>query len=48
MQVEQTFTKDEILQMYMNEIPLGGVNYGFQAASKAYFGKDVKDLTLLH
>jgi penicillin-binding protein 1A len=30
MQVEQTLTKDEILQMYMNEIPLGGVNYGFQ------------------
>ncbi len=45
-QVEQSFTKDQILQMYMNEIPLGGVNYGFQAASKAYFGKDVKDLTL--
>lgn len=46
MQVEQTFTKDEILQMYMNEIPLGGVNYGFQAASHAYFGKDVNELTL--
>lgn len=46
MQVEQTFTKDEILQMYMNEIPLGGVNYGFQAAANAYFGKNVSDLTL--
>ncbi len=46
MQVEQTFTKDEILQMYMNEIPLGGVNYGFQAAANAYFGKDVEELTL--
>ncbi len=46
MQVEQTFSKDEILQMYMNEIPLGGVNYGFQAASHAYFGKDVSELTL--
>ncbi len=46
MQVEQTLTKDEILQMYMNEVPLGGVNYGFQAAAKAYFGKDVRDLTL--
>lgn len=46
MQVEQNLTKDEILQMYMNEIPLGGVNYGFQAAAKAYFGKDVRDLTL--
>ena len=46
MQVEQTFTKDEILQMYMNEIPLGGVNYGFQAAANAYFGKDISELTL--
>ncbi len=46
MQVEQTLTKDEILQMYMNEIPLGGVNYGFQAAANSYFGKDVSELTL--
>lgn len=46
MQVEQSFTKDEILQMYMNEIALGGVNYGYQAASKAYFDKDVSELTL--
>lgn len=46
MQVEQTFTKDEILQMYMNEVPLGGVNYGFQAAANSYFNKDVEDLTL--
>jgi membrane peptidoglycan carboxypeptidase len=46
MQVEQTFSKDEILQMYMNEVPLGGVNYGFQAAANAYFGKDVGELTL--
>jgi membrane peptidoglycan carboxypeptidase len=46
MQVEQSFTKDEILQMYMNEIALGGVNYGFQAASRAYFDKDVSELSL--
>lgn len=46
MQVEQSFTKDQILQMYMNEIPLGGVNYGYQAASKAHFDKDVSELTL--
>ncbi len=46
MQLEQSFSKDEILQMYMNEIPLGGTNYGFQAASKSYFGKDVSELTL--
>ncbi|MDD3474552.1 MAG: transglycosylase domain-containing protein [Candidatus Dojkabacteria bacterium] len=46
MQVEQSFTKDEILQMYMNEVPLGGVNYGYQAAAKAYFDKDVSELDL--
>jgi membrane peptidoglycan carboxypeptidase len=46
MQLEQTLTKDEILQMYLNEIPLGGTNYGFQAAAKAYFDKDVEELTL--
>ncbi|MCK9369094.1 transglycosylase domain-containing protein [Candidatus Dojkabacteria bacterium] len=46
MQLEQTLTKDQILQLYMNEIFMGGVNFGFQSASKAYFGKNVKDLTL--
>lgn len=46
MQIEQNFSKDEILQLYMNEIPLGGVNYGFQSAAEAYFGKDVGELTL--
>jgi membrane peptidoglycan carboxypeptidase len=45
-QVEQTFSKDEILQMYLNEVAFGGVNYGVQAASIAYFDKDAKDLTL--
>ncbi len=46
MQLEQTLSKDEILQMYLNEVPLGGTNYGFKAAAKAYFGKDVSELTL--
>ncbi|MCD4811672.1 transglycosylase domain-containing protein [bacterium] len=46
MQVEQTLSKDEILQMYMNEVPLGGVNYGYQTAANIYFGKDVSELTL--
>ncbi len=45
-QVEKTLNKDEILQMYINEVGFGGVNYGIQAASLAYFGKDAKDLTL--
>ncbi|MFH1547264.1 MAG: transglycosylase domain-containing protein, partial [bacterium] len=45
-QLEKSFEKDEILQMYMNEVALGGTNYGYQAASKAYFGKDVSELTI--
>ena len=45
-QVEKTFTKDEILQMYINEIGFGGVNHGIQAASLAYFNKNAKDLNL--
>ena len=46
MQVEQNLTKDEILQMYLNEIPFGGVHYGIQSAAQAYFDKDAEDLTL--
>lgn len=46
MQVEKRYSKDEILKMYLNEVPYGGTAYGVQAASQLYFGKDVKDLTL--
>ncbi len=45
-EVELTFTKDQILEMYFNEVPYGGTAYGVEAASQQYFGKDVKDLTL--
>jgi len=45
-QVEKRYSKDEILKMYINEVPYGGTAYGVQAASQLYFGKDVKDLTL--
>lgn len=45
-QLEKRFSKDEILQMYFNEIPYGSTAYGVQAASKMYFGKNVQDLTL--
>lgn len=44
--IEQKYTKDQILQMYFNEIPYGGSAYGVQSASQYYFGKDVKDITL--
>ncbi|MCR4278901.1 MAG: transglycosylase domain-containing protein [bacterium] len=45
-QIERTFTKDQILQLYMNEIPYGSTYYGIESASQGYFGKSAKDLTL--
>lgn len=44
--LEQAFTKDEILALYLNEIPYGGSIYGIGEASMAFFGKTPKDLTL--
>ena len=44
--LEKRFDKDEILQMYLNEIPYGSTAYGVQAASQLYFGKNVKDINL--
>lgn len=45
-QVELTFSKDEILEMYLNEVSYGGTSYGIQEAARTYFGKDVKSLSL--
>lgn len=45
-QLEKKFDKDEILGMYLNEIPYGSSAYGVEAASNFYFGKSVKDVTL--
>ncbi len=47
MQIEQAFTKEQILTMYMNEAPYGGNSRGVGAAAEQYFGKSVKDLTLV-
>ncbi|MCF7820308.1 MAG: penicillin-binding protein [Candidatus Pacebacteria bacterium] len=44
--LEQKFSKDEILQMYLNEIPYGSNAYGVQAASEKYFGKAVQEITV--
>ncbi len=44
--VEATYGKDQILEMYLNQIPYGGTAYGIGAASELYFGKSAKDLTL--
>ncbi len=45
-QMEQLYKKDDILKLYLNEIPYGSTAYGIQAASKQYFGIDAKDLNL--
>src|SRR3989338_8842937 len=45
-QVERKYTKDEILQIYLNEVPYGGTAWGIEAAAQAYFSKEAKDLTL--
>ena len=44
--IEKAFTKDQILQMYLNEIPYGSVAYGVQSASQTFFNKSVKDVNL--
>ena len=45
-QIERTYTKDEILEMYLNNVHFGHGTYGVQAASKRYFGQDAGLLTL--
>ncbi|OGM28423.1 hypothetical protein A2962_04680 [Candidatus Woesebacteria bacterium RIFCSPLOWO2_01_FULL_39_61] len=46
-QIERKYSKDEILQMYLNEAPYGGTAWGVEAASETYFGKSVEDLNLV-
>jgi len=45
-QLELNYSKEEILEMYLNEIYYGHAAYGIQAAAQTYLGKDAKDLTL--
>jgi penicillin-binding protein 1A len=44
--LEDTLSKQQILELYLNSIPLGRNSYGVQAAARAYFDKDVDELTL--
>ncbi|MBU1016646.1 PBP1A family penicillin-binding protein [Patescibacteria group bacterium] len=46
LQIERKYSKDDIIKMYLNEAPYGGTAYGVEAASRYYFGKSSKDLTL--
>lgn len=45
-QVERKYSKDEILQIYLNEVPYGGTAWGIEAAAQTYYNKEAKDLTL--
>jgi penicillin-binding protein 1C len=40
------YSKDQILEMYLNNIPYGGTAWGIESAAKTYFGKSAKDLSL--
>lgn len=44
--LEKAYSKDEILQLYFNEIPYGSTAYGVEAASQRYFAKSVRDINL--
>ncbi|NYF81349.1 penicillin-binding protein 1A [Granulicella arctica] len=46
MQIERRFTKQQIFQLYANQIYLGHGTYGFEAGSEFYFSKHVRELTL--
>lgn len=46
LKLEMRYTKEEILTMYLNQIYLGHGSYGCEVASRLYFGKSVKELTL--
>ena len=45
-QVERAYEKDQILEMYLNEIPYGGTAYGIESAANLYFGKKAAELDL--
>ncbi len=44
--IERSFSKDEILEKYMNRVYFGGGNWGLEAASQHYFGKSAKDMEM--
>ena len=47
LQIEQRYSKDDILLLYLNEVPYGGTSYGVEAAAETYFGKSVTNLNLI-
>src|SRR3989344_3040816 len=47
LKIERIYSKDEILNLYLNQIPYGSNAYGIEAAAETFFGKHAGDLTLL-
>jgi len=45
-EINRRYTKDQILEIYLNQIPYGNLAYGIEAAAQTYFGKSAKELTL--
>ena len=45
-ETEQKFSKDEIMEMYLNQIPYGSNAYGIESAAQTFFGKSAKDLNI--
>ena len=43
---EKIYSKEKILEMYLNQVPYGGSSYGIEEAAKTYFGKKARDLTV--
>lgn len=46
LQMERQYTKEEILTFYINKVYMGNGNYGMKTAAKAYYGKELADLTI--
>lgn len=46
LEIERKFSKDEILQLYLNEIPYGSNAYGIESAARTFYGKSASELTL--
>ncbi len=43
---ERLYSKNQILEMYLNQVPYGGTAWGIEAASQTYFGKSIKEVSL--
>lgn len=46
LKLEENLSKDQILEIYMNQIYLGNKSYGFSAAAQTYFGKDIQKISV--